>query len=136
MKSLLCILSQSPYAGSHATELLDAAMVAAVFDFRVSVLLRGDAVWILQPGQDAGPLGVKTPGRVITALPSYDVSDIYVCMESAASRGIIPSNTTSNTTSGITRSETSDTTVPVTALDLLSQAELIRSHDIVMSGAA
>ena len=53
MKKMLCVVSRPPYSGSHDLELIEAAMVGAVFDLKVSVLFRGEGVWALLEGQNA-----------------------------------------------------------------------------------
>jgi tRNA 2-thiouridine synthesizing protein C len=117
-RSILLVLSTSPYRGARFAEALDALLVAAAFDQRCSVLLMDDAVYGLLPGQDGEPLGMRTPGRMLTALPDYEVERIYVCEESLAQRqlsGLVP-------------------VIPVERLPLAAQAGLIARHDIVWNG--
>lgn len=120
MKTMLCMLSHPPYTGSLSVELLEAAMVGAVFEFDVSILLRGEAVWILKPGQNGALLSRKTPGNIITALPDYEISNIYACADAMEMRGLHPQSIV----------------VPVTTLNPAEQANLIAAQDIVMSGSA
>ena len=82
MKSLLCIVSKPPYAGTHTLEVLETAMVGAVFDFKVSLLFRDAGVWNLLPGQDASDIGLRTLSNVLQALPTYEVDRLYVCAQS------------------------------------------------------
>lgn len=117
-RSILLMLSASPYRGARFAEALDALLVAAAFDQRCSVLLTGDAVFGLLPGQDGAPSGVRTPGRMLTALPDYEVDHIYVCEDSLAHRElleIVP-------------------VVPVERVPLSKQAGLIAGHDVVWNG--
>lgn len=117
-RSILLILSSSPYGGTRFAEALDALLVAAAFDQRCSILLLDDAVYGLLPGQDGAPLGVRTPGRMMTALPDYEIDRVYVCEESLARRHLADLQAV----------------VPVERLPLPAQAELIARHDIVWNG--
>lgn len=87
-KHILFLLRQPPYATSHALEALEAALVAGVFDQRVSMLFRDDGVWQLLKEQQGEALGVRTLGRMLQALPQYDVTRLYACSASLAARGL------------------------------------------------
>lgn len=117
MKRLLYILSRPPYAGSHAVELLETAMVGAVFDLPVSLLLRADGVWAAVSNQQGAAAGQRTVGKVLSALPTYDIERIYVCAASARERGL----------------ERADLCVPAEMIDAASIGELIAGHDAVLS---
>ena len=117
MKRYLFIVSGSPYGSTHTIELLETAMVAAVFDAPTSVLFRGDGVWGLLPNQNAAALGLRTVGKVLDALPTYEVEDLYVCSESLATRGLASSTLAHNPK-------------PLTPAE---QAELIGDHDAVIT---
>lgn len=90
MKKMLCIVSRPPYQGSHDLELIEAAMVGAVFDMQVSVLFRDDGIWALLEGQDASPMQQRTLSNVLSALPTYEVEDLYVCTQALTQRGVDP----------------------------------------------
>ena len=87
-KSLLLLMRHAPYAGARATEALEAALVGAVFDMPTSLLFRDDGVWQLLPAQSADPLGVRTHSNLVSALPQYDITNLYACTDSLASRGL------------------------------------------------
>ena len=116
MKKILCMLSRPPYHSSHDLELVEAAMVGAVFDMKVSVLFRGEGVWALLDGQDADALGVRTFSKVLSALPTYEVDDIYVCSDSLAVRNI----------------DVAELVLPVQMLTPTQQGELMQSQDAVL----
>lgn len=116
MKRVLCIVSNPPYANSHSLELIETAMVGAVFDFKVSVLFRNEGVWSLLKNQDAGPLQQRTLANVLTALPTYDVEDIYVCADSANNRNLSPG----------------DFAIDVKLVGMPEQAKLIATQDAVI----
>jgi sulfur relay (sulfurtransferase) DsrF/TusC family protein len=59
MKKMLFVISNTPYANTHNAELLEAAMVGAVFDGIVSILFRDDGVYSLLPDQHGELIGQK-----------------------------------------------------------------------------
>lgn len=88
MKKILCVISRPPYRGSHTIELVETAMVGAVFDFSVSILFRDQGVWALASNQDASLLGKRTVGKVLSALPTYEIDTIYICKQSLQNSGL------------------------------------------------
>ena len=76
-KHWLIILSQPPYASARVLAGLDAAMAAGVFGQRVSVLLRGTAVFQLQQGQHNHPTD-RHVAKTLASMPLYDVESIYI----------------------------------------------------------
>ncbi len=119
-KKLLFVISAAPYASSRPLEALEAALVAGVFDQQVSVLLRGDAVWGLQPGQDGKLVGQRTFGKVITSLPAYDIDRIFACADAVASRHLSPDSFV----------------LPVAVLSIAEQQTLIANSDAVLGAGA
>ncbi|MEQ8860141.1 MAG: sulfurtransferase complex subunit TusC [Pseudomonadales bacterium] len=87
-KRLLFLLRQPPYGSSHALEALESALVAGVFDQRVSVLFSGDGVWQLLAGQDGPAIQRRSIAKIVRALPQYDVTALYACAEALATRGL------------------------------------------------
>jgi len=116
MTKLLCIISRPPYQNSHSLELLETAMVGAVFDFEVSVLFRGEGVWCLLKDQDASTLSQRTLGKVLGALATYEISSLYVCTDALQSRSLAEA----------------DLFMPVVSLDFAKQADLIAQQNVVM----
>lgn len=116
-KRILFLLRQGPYASANALEALEAALVAGVFDQRVSVLFADDGVWQLLDGQDGAALDTRTVARVATALPQYDVTDLFVCAESLEQR----------------RLTADDLVLPVTVIDGAGQRALLAAQDAVVS---
>ena len=117
MKSVLCVISEPPYASSHDLELMETAMVAAVFDFSVSVLFRDDGVWALLNDQDGSNIGRKTFEKLLQALPTYEIDHIYACAESLSKRGV----------------KVGDSVTPLT---YAGQAKLIAEHEAVVGAQA
>lgn len=112
---LLLMLRRPPYEGVYVPEAIDAALVAAAFELKVSVLLMDDAVYALLPNQQAEQIGRRTVGKLLLALPDYEINTVYVCADSLSSRGL----------------RLSDTEIPIHALSTSEQAELLCRHDVV-----
>ncbi|MDJ8954139.1 hypothetical protein PTM75_15270, partial [Clostridium perfringens] len=62
-------------------------------------------------------VGTRTQGKVLAALPHYEISDIYVCAESLAMAGL----------------NLEDLVLPATALSRAEQRELIAAHALVVN---
>ena len=90
-------------------------MVAAAFDQRCTLLLLDDAVFGLLPGQNGSLLGTRTPGRMLTALPDYEVGRICACADSVRERHL----------------QAITPVVPVTFVPRPEQAALLAGHDVV-----
>lgn len=88
MKDLIAVIADAPYAGTKALETLEAAMVAAAFDFSTSVLFRGAGVAALSPDQNGSVLGTRTVGKVVGALASYEISNVYICNDGLQALGL------------------------------------------------
>ncbi len=116
MKKLLCMVSHPPYRDSRVAELLDAAMVGAVFDCDVSMLFRGDGVRALQQHQDATAIGQRTVGKILQALETYDINKVYVCAQALKE-------------AGLTKTALAIDAEPI---DLDEQAQLIAAQDAVI----
>ncbi len=110
------MISHAPYRDAHALELLDVALVGAVFDCEVSVLFRDEGVWALLKNQDATSLGQRTVSKVLEALETYDVNAVYVCAASLASRGL----------------DHDDLALSVKTIDHAAQALLIAEQEAVL----
>lgn len=116
-KRLLFLLRQAPYGSSHALEALESVLVAGVFEQDVAVLFRDDGVWQLASDQSGAALGTRTVGKVVQALPQYEIDKLYVCAASLASRGLTAA----------------DLVLPVQALDRAAQRDLIGRQHVVIN---
>ena len=87
-KRILFLLRQPPYQSSRPIEALESILVAGVFEQDVSVLFKDDGVWQLIKNQDGAKLGTRTVGKVLCALPEYDVDKLFVCESSLGARGL------------------------------------------------
>lgn len=116
-KQFLIICRRAPYGESYAREALDVAMAAAAFDQRIAMLFLGDGVAQLFTRQDSAALGQKSLEKQLSALPLYDVNEIYVDSEALAERGV----------------DTNELSLPAIALDRNAIATLITRADIALN---
>lgn len=117
-KRILFLLTRAPYASARALETLESVLVAGVFEQQVSVLFKGAGVHQLLKGQKGSAVGQRTVGKVLAALPEYEVERIFVCEPSMQRLGL----------------EESDFCVSVQRVDEIGQRDLIAGQDAVMSG--
>ncbi|MDI5932907.1 sulfurtransferase complex subunit TusC [Halomonas kalidii] len=75
---LLVILRHGPHGTNWLREGLDAALVAAAFGRRVSLLFMGEGVTALLRGQQAGPLDQKGTSATLEMLEMYDIETLLV----------------------------------------------------------
>lgn len=108
MKRVLYLIRQPP--GIAADETTDMMLVSGVFEQPTSVLFMDDGVYQL--------LGLEDRKSSLKALPTYEVSDLYVAVSSLTSRGI--------TAEGIGRP------LRVEVLDEAGVRDLIGRHDVVV----
>jgi tRNA 2-thiouridine synthesizing protein C len=83
-RRMLFVVAHSPRRGALALETLDALLVGAAFDQKVSVLFVGDGVYQLvdvPPANDSQTRGYR-------ALPTYDVDGVYVDRTALRQRGL------------------------------------------------
>lgn len=114
---VLVILRHAPHGSSWLREGLDAALVAAAFGRRVSLLFCGEGVMALLPNQQAGPLGQKGTQAVLEMLEMYDIDTLLVESTALEERGLC----------------TDDLLLPVTELSAESMAEALSRHALVLN---
>lgn len=85
-KRILIVCRKAPYGSSLAREALDIALATSVFDQTLALLFMGDGVWQLLPGQDSSDIPSKNLSKQLSALPLYDVSEIYIDSQALAQR--------------------------------------------------
>ena len=93
-------------------------MVSAIFENNISILFRAEGVWSLLSDQNGELLNYKTYSKVLSALPTYEIDNLYFCEDSINERQI--------------NREQID--IPVKSLSLSEQQQLIGNQDIVMAG--
>ena len=118
MKNILYIISRSPYSGVQSFELIDSAMVSAIFENNVSILFRAEGVWSLLSDQNGELLNSKTHSKVLSALPTYEIDNLYFCEDSV----------------NVRRISRDQIDIPVKPLSLNEQQQLIANQDIVLAG--
>lgn len=80
MKSLLFQLQCLPYASIAQEEALETILFAASFGFTINVLFSAEGVLQLRASQQP-PNMQKNIAKMITAFPSFDVTEVFVCKE-------------------------------------------------------
>lgn len=85
---LLVILRHAAHGSSWLREGLDAALVAAAFGQRVTLLFMGDGVLALLKGQQSGALGQKGTHPTLEMLEMYDIDTLLVERGALTERGI------------------------------------------------
>ena len=117
-KRILFLMTAAPYASARALETLESALVAGVFDQQVRVLFKDAGIYQLLRGQQGAAVGQRTVGKVLQALPEYEVQRLFVCR--ASMRRL--------------RLRQSDLCLPVRQLDHAAQRRLLNGQDAVVSG--
>lgn len=87
---LLVILRHGPHGTSWLRDGLDAALVAAAFGQRVSLLFMGEGVTALMDDQQPDPLGQKGTSATIEMLSMYDIETILVEQAALEHFGLTP----------------------------------------------
>jgi tRNA 2-thiouridine synthesizing protein C len=85
-KRILIVCRKAPYGNSLAREALDVALATSVFEQDLSLLFLDDGVWQLVPEQDSSAINSKNLSKPLSALPLYDINEIYIDSEALASR--------------------------------------------------
>ena len=88
MQKLLAIIARPPYADHRLFELIDAALVAAVFDYQVTLLFIEDGVQCLRSNQDGRLMNQRDFAKHLLGLDAYDIDRLFACSDSLAERGI------------------------------------------------
>lgn len=114
---LLVILRHGPQGSSLLRDGLDAALVAAAFGQRVSLLFMGEGVMALVDDQQSDPLGQKGTSATIDMLSMYDIETILVEQAALEHVGLAPS----------------DLMLPVSLLSGSILSSLPASHRVVLT---
>jgi tRNA 2-thiouridine synthesizing protein C len=117
-KRILFLVRHPPYGSAVAQEILDAILVAGVFEQDVSVLFADDGIYQLLAAQHGGLLGARDVAKALGALPAYDVEQIYVAAEAMRLRHL----------------DASDFVLPVRVLEPQAIADLLSQQHTVVSG--
>lgn len=87
-KVLTFISRKSPYGQAHARACLDMVLSAAVFDQQVNYVFMDDGVLQLRRGQEPAAIDSKNLSAAFSALPLYEVNNVYVDTQSMQDRGM------------------------------------------------
>ena len=82
------VSSRAPWSSSSPLACLEALMTTAVFDVPAHIVLTGDRVFQLLPGQDGSELGSKNLSRMFGALGLYGIDTIHVEAAALSQRGL------------------------------------------------
>ena len=115
-RAVLIICRDAPHGSGRLRDALDTAMAFGAFEQRVSLLLLGDAVLLLAPGQQS-PAGERNLVKLAGALPDYGIEPVLVAAEALRDRALDPSALA----------------LPAEPLDDAGIAALIGAQDAVLS---
>ena len=87
-KKLLFVLRQAPYGSTLAKDALDAILATSAYEQDLSIAFIDDGVFQLINNQQSELIDQKNIARILSALPLYDITQLFVCAESLAERGI------------------------------------------------
>lgn len=85
---ILFTFRHAPYGSAIAREGLDALLAAAVYDQDLSVLFLNDGVLQLLSEQEVTTPASRNHARMLSALPIYGVTQVYVHRPSFTERGL------------------------------------------------
>ena len=83
-RRVLFLITHAPHRGAVAAETLDELLIGAAFEQHVSVLFIGDGAYQLVDGGDPA----SSAARGYKALPTYDVSEVFVERAALKQRGL------------------------------------------------
>ena len=87
-KSIAVLNSHSSFNTSSGRDALDVALIFGSYEQKVSLFFQGEGVRQLIAGQNAELINAKDYLATFSALPFYDVENIYVCQESLIQRNL------------------------------------------------
>jgi len=87
-KKLLFVLRQAPYGSTLAKDALDAILATSAYEQDLSIAFIDDGVFQLINNQQSELIDQKNIARILSALPLYDITQLFVCAASLAERGV------------------------------------------------
>ena len=87
-KRVLLVCRTAPYGNSLARESIEAALAAGALGVKTSILFLDEGVWQLEEHQKPESIASKNHGAILSALPLYDVEQIWVDGDSLNTRDI------------------------------------------------
>ncbi len=116
-KSVLIVNRKPPYGSSSPREALDVALTCGIFEQPVSLLFLDDSIFQLLKEQQPGDISQKNLSANLSALPMYDIDQLFVCAKSLADHGLT----------------CDDLILPVSLLQPSEIAPLFAKHDVVLT---
>ena len=87
-RQILLVCRTAPYGDSLARESIETALAAGALGVKVAVLFIDEGVWQLVDRQKPESIASKNHGAILSALPLYDVEQLWVDSASINKRGI------------------------------------------------
>ncbi|WP_415903603.1 sulfurtransferase complex subunit TusC [Neptuniibacter sp. QD29_5] len=116
-KSVLILNQHAPYGTSYARDALDVALTCSIFEMPVSLAFLGDGLFQLLKNQNTEQTGHKNIESMLSALPMYDIDQVFICSEDLETNAL----------------SESDLALPVQIISQSSLSNLIDSHDTVLT---
>lgn len=117
MKKFLFVNRKAPYGTIYALESLEVVLIAAAFEQEVSMAFVDDGVFQLVADQNAKAAGMKDFSPAFKALADFGIEKLYVEAEALDARGL----------------GQRDLLVPVTLMSRAAIADLMESHQVLLS---
>lgn len=117
MKKYLFVSRRPPHQGLNVSENLDMILTCGAFDQSVAILLLDDAVLQLKKQQQPQLKHLKNTAAIFQALDLYNITTIYVEMESLQTRGL----------------STDDLILDVICLDRPAVANVFQQFSVIIS---
>jgi len=87
-EGILLVFRHAPYGNALAREGLEAALACGAMGAKTSVLYINEGVWQLLEPQNSGAIDCKNQAAMASALPLYDVENIWVDEDSLKQRNL------------------------------------------------
>ena len=87
-KTVAIINTQAPFSSAAGKEALDAALIFGSYEQAISLFFMADGVFQVIGDQNATAIETKDYLKTFSALPFYDIENIYVCQESLTERNL------------------------------------------------
>lgn len=88
MKRIAFVFNSAPHGSSAGREGLDALLATSALSEDIGVFFLGDGVFQLVPEQHPDKILARDYISTFRILPLYDISQCYLCAESARERGL------------------------------------------------
>ena len=87
-EGILLVFRHAPYGNALAREGLEAALACGAMGAKTSVLYINEGVWQLLEPQNSAAIDCKNQAAMASALPLYDVDNIWVDEDSLKQRNL------------------------------------------------